>query len=172
YKTGRPRATQKTEKGRRDELRRGIARGETLQAALYARAAGREGQGRYLYLRPDPKLEAARRELTVEEGDQELERLAAGAVHCLVAAWTHGDFFPRLTAPDKDKEPALCRSCKVSEACLRGDTTMRRQLFAWGQRALMKSPGSSSAADLWRLPIADKEPASLESTDTSYQQDD
>ncbi len=172
YKTGRPLATQKTEKGRRDELRRRIARGENLQAAAYSRAAGSGGRGRYLFLRPDPQLDASQRVLAVEAEDEELQGLADEAVQALVTAWAHGDFFPRLTEPNQDKEPSPCRSCPVSEACIRGDTSMRRQLFAWGQRALTEPWGMSPAADLWRLPAAKGDSHPTESADAADRHDD
>ena len=60
YKTGRPISDAARDDTRRVHLLRAIHRGERLQAALYALAAGNSrGTGRYLFLSPDAEQKTA-----------------------------------------------------------------------------------------------------------------
>jgi hypothetical protein len=151
YKSGAPPATARNPGPHADALRERIARGEMLQAAVYAAAAGERGAGRYLYLRPD--LPDAVRELVAPAQPEDRARLLA-AVGTLLAAWDAGAFVPRLREPARDQEPNGCRFCEVREACLRGDSGARQRLGAWAEGAAHASPPERAAHALWRLPEA------------------
>ena len=50
-------------------------------------------------------------------------------------AWDRGSFTPRLVDSSNRKEPQMCRSCSVKEACLRGDSGSRHRLEQWVESA-------------------------------------
>jgi RecB family exonuclease len=127
YKTGAPLTRALGEEARLRRLRQAVARGEALQIAAYLAAAvalGARGRGRYLYL--DPALDASCAELSLEETDAAL-RILPGTVALLCTAWEQGVFFPRLEDPH-GQEPRACERCALAEACVRGDSGMRRRL--------------------------------------------
>jgi RecB family exonuclease len=151
YKTGRPPVTQIKPTLRAKRLAELVARGEALQAVMYARAGGPEATGRYLFLQPD--LADALRVLDVRaEGGlaQPFER----AVETALAAWDAGSFPPRLLRHDRDEEPATCRACDVKEACLRGDSGARLRVARWMERLAGESSADAAevaAARIWQL---------------------
>ena len=152
FKTGRPLSTGKRETTRRRHLLAATGRGEALQAAAYALAAGPGAEARYLFLRPglDPGAALA----TVRGGDGEFAAAFAAAVGAVAGAWDHGAFFPRLEDPDGGNEPRRCANCDVRDACLRGDTGSRRRLALWAAaNAHAAGLGDAEAALLavWRL---------------------
>lgn len=168
YKTGAPLTRAMGEEARLRRLRQAVARGEALQIAAYlasAVALGARGRGRYLYL--DPALDASLAELSVEESDAALGILPR-TVSLLCAAWEQGVFFPRLEDP-QGQEPRACERCALAEACVRGDSGMRRRLrelvahTAEEQRAGVE-PGEPLATllALFALPAAEPTPPAPE----------
>jgi hypothetical protein len=155
YKTGKPlSAATKPEYRRRHFLDR-VRAGSHLQAAAYLlAAAGRQAEGRYLYLRPDLKEED--RSFAVTRDDAEITAAFDRAVQAVLGAWDAGSFFPRVVDPAGRNEPVRCSYCAVAEACLRGDSGARNRLFAWAEKA-REEPETLAAADqallaVWRLP--------------------
>ncbi len=152
FKTGKPFSTAKTEATRRRHLLRAVSRGEALQAAAYALAAGPCAQGRYLFLRPDLDAEAAA--AVVREDDGDFAAAFEAAAGAAVSVWDHGAFFPRLEEPDGGDEPRRCSICEVRDACLRGDSGSRRRLALWAA-ANADADGLSDAdaalVAVWRL---------------------
>ena len=143
YKTSGPLSWRATESGRTDELTTAVARGEHLQAAAYARL-GPDAVGRYVFLRPEGEppartMEARGDDRTIAEAfDRALEQLWWG--------WDEGVFLPRFVEPDGTREPSLCRSCEVSEACLRGESTARLRFLRW-----LESDADEGARSLFLL---------------------
>lgn len=135
YKTGRPLLRVKTADARRSHLLAAIHKGEALQAAVYALAAGQEGLGRYLYLAPD--IEAGERELVARQDDPEIGAALTEISAVLLGLWDAGVFMPRLTEPGGRDTGAACRTCELVEACLQHDTTARHRLAGWaaGERS-------------------------------------
>jgi hypothetical protein len=149
YKTGRPISGGKTDDTRRRHLVAAVARGASLQASVYARAAGAGGRGRFLFLGPDVPPDAA--EYTVGAGDEEIDAAFAASLAAVEAGWQAGALFPRLVEGDLHTENAACRSCMLTTACLRGDSGARQRLVRWVQE-----PGGSGGAEaafraLWQL---------------------
>jgi hypothetical protein len=127
YKTGAPLTRAVGGETRLRRLRLAVARGEALQVVAYLRGAlelGARARGRYLYL--DPTLGPQLSELALEESDPAL-RVLPRTVALLLSAWEQGVFFPRLEDPS-GKEPRACERCALAEACVRGDSGMRRRL--------------------------------------------
>ncbi len=154
FKTGRPFSTAKKEATRRRHLLRAIGRGEALQAAAYALAAGPGAEGRYLFLCPDLDAEAAA--AVVRGDDGEFAAAFETAVGAVVSLWDRGAFFPRLEEPNEGDEPRRCASCEVRDACLRGDSGSRRRLALWAA-ANADADGLSGAEaallGVWRLHV-------------------
>ncbi len=117
-----------------------VARGEAIQAAAYALAAGEGGAGRYLLLGDEPEERAVRRED------------AAGlpeVVEALLLAWATGWMPPRLQEPGGGSNRA-CSRCEVAEACLHGESGVRARLAA----AMERLPGDDPRRRWWELPRA------------------
>ncbi len=133
YKTG------KSDKSLATELRQG----RHLQAALYARAAGEGSSGRFLFLHPDSEkpLQSLEHEETAP-----LDTTAG----ILLAAWRRGIAVPRWD-PAGGHRNGPCRSCTVSEACLRDDTTFRLRLERVLEALRERDPGAPLLR-LWALP--------------------
>jgi RecB family exonuclease len=155
YKTGKPHSDKKTEAARHKELLESVRAGERLQAVVYALAAGREGDsGRYVYLQPDPDLDPERRIASVAAGDSDMEEAFLKAARAVLGAWDRGTFLPRLIRARGDREPRPCEWCRVSEACLRGDSGSRGRLREWiDARAEVEpeEPAERSVLEVWRL---------------------
>jgi hypothetical protein len=151
YKTGKPLAGQGRPATRSKRLAELVARGEALQAVVYARAGGPEATGRYLFL--SPELADALRVLDVPASG-ELAQPFERAVKTALAAWDAGSFPPRLLRHDRDEEPTTCRGCEVKEACLRGDSGARVRVARWMQRLSTEPSGDAAearAARIWQL---------------------
>lgn len=132
YKTGKPFTTALDAEKRSEQLRKRVTAGVLLQGAAYALSVGAEGRGRYLYARPDD--EPRRAEIAVQ-ADAELADAFDEAVTTIVRAWRAGAFAPRLASHGGTDEGKACANCRVSDACLRGDTTARLRLASWRDRA-------------------------------------
>ena len=126
-----------------------VRRGELLQGAVYALAAGDGGKGRYLVLR-DP--EQLRKQPEVVVGRSEAEA-AKAAVRDIVEGMRTGIAFPRMSDPGTDgaSEAQACRSCRVREACHQGDPGVRQRLAAALDRLGVEHP----LYGMWRLGKAD-----------------
>jgi hypothetical protein len=66
---------------------------------------------------------------------------------------------PRLVDSYDRKEPQMCRSCSVKEACLRGDSGSRHRLEQWIESAVTTDPKKTleaerAALQLWNLGVA------------------
>lgn len=128
FKTGKPLSTVKSEDLQDRDLKRELRSGRWLQAALYAHAL--EGAlGRYAFLKPG--LDDRLRRFDASSLDPQIAALLAESVAQGIEALEAGAFVPRLHDPEAGREPDLCRRCEVAEACLRGDTAMRRRLEIW-----------------------------------------
>jgi len=132
YKTGANKFQQKSPQTRSAALLKRVERGEALQAAVYARwaARGEGGSGRYLYIDPTDPVDAA--ELRVSGDDRAYAAALEASVGVLAEARRVGAFMPRLANPD-GAEHGRCESCRVSEACLRGDSGARLRLRYWSE---------------------------------------
>jgi hypothetical protein len=132
YKTGRPLSEKKTAPARRRDLLEAVGAGARLQAAAYALAGGQPGDsGRYLFLRPDPEVSPEQRIASVSVDDREIIEAFLWAARAALDAWDSGSFLPRLIEPRGDREPRFCATCRVAEACLRGDSGARARLRDW-----------------------------------------
>ena len=128
YKTGKPFTSALSSDARTAALRRRVQTGERLQAAAYALVAGEAGRGRYVFARDE--LDAERAEVALR-ASAELARDFDAAVATIVRAWRAGAFVPRLAKAGSADEAEACATCRVSEACARGDTSARLRLVAW-----------------------------------------
>lgn len=151
YKTGRPFTEVISAAALRRHLLEGIRTGQRLQAAAYA-AAG--GEGRYVFL-GGLRREWPTRVFSVPRDDAEALALFTAAAGTSLAAWEHGGLIPRLV-DGRDREPAACSHCPVSEACLRGDSSARARFLAWARRQRLSargedSPAENAAHSLWAL---------------------
>lgn len=150
YKTGRapsPQGPGALLESALDEARRG----ETLQGAAYARAAGAAGLGRYLFLRAPDDEHGPGLEVVLPGGSPEVSAAFEEGATRAVRSWLAGEFFPRLSEATADREPQLCSFCEVRQACLRGDTSARRRLREWagGLEAAEVAEAERSALELW-----------------------
>lgn len=169
YKTGSltDALRKKQETTRHENLLGKVRSGEYLQAVAYALSAqgtvgaGAGATGRYLYLDPDLEDDWRSHKVTADETD--FAAAFEDATRKALRVWDEGSFFPRLVEPDKDEAPALCRYCKVREACNHGDSSARGRLKRWAARARehettgtpVTSP-EAAAFDVWRLAVKDK----------------
>jgi len=146
WKTGGPVVTARTPDSRISGHRRKLASGELLQAHAYALTGAR---ARYVFLRPG--LDDA---LCVLEAEPDAASRAAfeASVSTLLEARTSGVLIPRLRRSDRDEEPSACSSCDVKQACLRGDSGVRRRLGAWiGAIGDDATPTECVIRDWWQL---------------------
>ncbi len=157
YKTGKPLGEQvKTEAARRRHFLAKVKAGQSLQAVAYAMAGGQpDDLGRYVYLKPDPEIEAERRIAQVSGGEEDFSQAFLDAARASLEAWDRGVFLPRLIEPHGDKEFAFCKSCRVAEACLRGDSGARARLREWvdGREVAdtPTEPVERTLLSVWRL---------------------
>jgi hypothetical protein len=154
FKTGRPSATAGTAERRTEQLLLELARGERLQAALYALAGapGEPREGAYVHLTPDA---GAARTSSLRADDARLGPTWLRTLAVLERAQRHGTYFPRLFDPGKDREPDACARCEVALACSRGDSAARaRFIESLAELCADASPAERAAQDLWRLPNA------------------
>lgn len=161
YKSGRPLSDAKKEATRYEKLVQAIASGTALQAAVYAQSGGGASIGRYVYLGADGDSTA--RVIEVGGADPIARAALQDALGRLVRAWRQGALFPRLVEADGRKEPHLCELCDVKQACVRGDSGMRRRLPMWIEGSLPQhdrgrtsgSPAEEALLDLWALGSAE-----------------
>ncbi len=164
YKTGRPISDKKKEETRRKKFLDNVRSGQHLQAVAYALAGGQpEDSGRYVFLRPDLGVESECRVARVEGGDQEFAAAFRTAVTAALSAWDRGTLFPRLIEPTGDEEFRFCESCRVAEACLRGDSGSRGRLRDWidaRAETAGAEPQERALLGVWDLrdPSTDDEP--------------
>lgn len=128
YKSGKPLSDKKKPETRAQDLRAKLARGQALQAALYAlsgAALGLEARGAYLYTNPDIETDCALAE--VHSSDAAALEAARGALRTLLAALHAGAYAPRLE-DTRGLEPSTCKHCEGARACVRGDTLARAHL--------------------------------------------
>ena len=149
YKTGAPFTRAASAAAREEMLRKRVAAGMLLQAAAYALAVGEAGRGRYVYARSE--LEPELSEVAVR-ADGELAAAFDNAVITVASAWRAGAFVPRLAKHDTIEEGDACRSCRVAESCLRGDTGARLRLARW--RDAGAQPGERPAVAAARALLA------------------
>ncbi|MCH8082930.1 MAG: hypothetical protein IH885_01720, partial [Myxococcales bacterium] len=134
-------------------------RGVALKVPAYAMGGTQivgdhPAQGRYVYLGADVPEHARVAEVDSEDLDFSgaFERVAQVAFE----VWDRGSFTPRLVDLSDHKEPPMCRSCTVKEACLRGDSGSRHRLERWAESARSGNAGESLEAEravlqLWNL---------------------
>ena len=170
YKTGKPISDRKKPATRARAFLNEVGRGRHLQAAIYARAAGENGAGRYLFLQSD--IDADAREFTAAAGDGDLAATALRATRSIFRAWDAGSFFPRLLDDDLVKEHPSCARCEVSQACIRGDSGARHRLASFVEHARANTPESMRASaaerawiELWDLGRA-RTDGSIEGSDS------
>ena len=159
YKTGKPLSSGKKADTRLRHLRREIAQGKALQAALYAAAGGgRETLGRYVYLKPDLDPELALQGITGD--DPAVTKALPERAATLLGALEEGVLPPLLEeAPGRANK--ACTHCELKDACLHGDSGARTRLRELGAtlRAEALAGETSSAAALlfarlwWREPL-------------------
>jgi len=150
YKTGKAHS-------RKEFLRKDMPRGTHLQPMAYVLAGrehAREVAGRYLYLNAD---EDKKEETEVSLGPDADAHLAdfTAALERIVEAWRRGTFFPRLLDVEKDKEPLACRTCRVREACLVGDSGARRAVLGWATGSVPAGATTDALRGLWELAAKD-----------------
>ena len=73
------------------------------------------------------RLDDAHANVVVEESDAELRTLLVEAVRKGLAVWEEGYFVPRLV-DGRGNDGRSCEWCELKEACVQGDSSMRRRL--------------------------------------------
>jgi len=140
FKTGTPPSQVVGDDKRRRDLLRAIGSGCWLQAALYARTAP-GAVGRYVFVKPG--LDARLRSFEVSGDDDEAALALVRSVDDLERALRLGALVPRVYDGVKRQEADACRTCRVSEACIRGDTSMSRRIQIWCESLEAPPPGAS-----------------------------
>jgi hypothetical protein len=149
WKTGKPKLEQRTPAARDAAYATRLAHGELLQGHVYALTGG---SARYVYLAPE--ADDALRILEVDAGGAQQAAFET-SVGTLLDASEQGAFPPRVREPGRDEEPRACQGCEVKQACVRGDSGVRRRLAAWADATGEDAPALERAAlALWRLPEA------------------
>ena len=153
YKAAKPVSTAKGSATRQSHLRVKISRGRLLQAAAYAGAAGADGAGRYLYLKPDESWDEEIRNAVVCGDDEEIMGPFEVAVRTIADGRARGIAFPRVEEAD-GKNAEHCSYCRLAEACRRDDSAYRRRLVRWMQgEVLTDDPDQQAARALWWLGV-------------------
>jgi hypothetical protein len=148
YKAGKPVSEAKKATKRREHFLEGIATGRFLQVPAYAFHEGstpsgsHQVVGRYLFAKPDLEEGAAVQEASSEDGV--VRETFDRALEILYAAWEAGSFFPRLFDQRGDESPT-CKSCPVSQACVRGDSGARLALEHWLEGRVAQHGGGTGA---------------------------
>ena len=70
-------------------------------------------------------------EYAVARGEDRFQQAFDGAVRHLLLLRRNGAYVPRLVSPDGGAEGEGCRFCPVAEACIRGESSLRRRLGRW-----------------------------------------
>ena len=151
WKTGNLGVSNKTPEARAREYLKKLGAGKLLQGHAYALTGAR---GRYVHL--DPKHDDALRVLEAETGGSQQVAFET-TVATLLAARDAGAFPPRLRNRDEDSEPYMCSAtCDVRQACLRGDSGVRRRIGAWVESSAegdddASSPLEQAALAVWQV---------------------
>lgn len=162
YKTGKPWFDSKTPKTRARKLVEQIRAGQSLQGIAYALSSG--GSGRYLFLRDGVQPHALWIDVLPDAPEfEDATGAFEASVGTIAAAWRAGVFLPRLLAPggsDRQLQNPACAWCRVSEACLRGDSAATRRLASWdlegvGRDDTREFGAAYIARELWNLGAAD-----------------
>jgi hypothetical protein len=141
WKTGNFTVTNTSDAGRDRQYVQKLAAGRLLQGHAYALTGAR---ARYVYL--DPKHDDALRVLEADPGGAQQAAFEA-SVATLFAARDAGAFPPRLRDASEDKEPRMCSTtCDVRQACLRGDSGVRRRIDEWFE-ATVAAAGDASGSN-------------------------
>jgi len=161
YKTGKVITDGKKADTRRRNLLRAVSRGAALQVPAYAMGGTQivdnpTAQGRYVYLGADIPDHA--RVAGVDSEDRDFSEAFERAAQIAIEAWDRGSFTPRLIDSPDRKEPQMCRSCSVKEACLRGDSGSRHRFDQWvesARSAKVEKPleAERAAFQLWNLGV-------------------
>jgi RecB family exonuclease len=161
YKTGKVITERKKPETRRRNLLQGVSRGAALQAPAYAMGGTQivgdhSAQGRYLYLGTDVPEHA--RVAGIDSEDSDFSDAFEHVAQIAFEAWDRGSFMPRLVDSSNHKEPQMCRSCSVKEACLRGDSGSRHRLEQWAEFARSEKAekmldAERAALRLWDLGV-------------------
>lgn len=157
YKTGRARTVE--DLAREGALARAVARGTSLQPAIYVAAfGGRPATGRLIALAPDGEPPPPVAQL--DESDTGALAGAARAVGIAAAARAAGRFLPRLVDASGDARGPACRNCELLEACIQEDSGARGRLARWAAaiRDQVRAPsddGEHAEAALFLLPETD-----------------
>ncbi len=154
YKVGAPLSAGKKASTRQKAMLDAVARGRVLQGAAYALAAGGTSVGRYLWLKPDGRLEPEVRSADVGATDAGIADAFLRAVAVVHRGHASGVAFPRLEEPgEHEKTPSHCTWCPVAEACRRDDSRFRRLLVAWMEAGDDAGDAEAVAAarELWWL---------------------
>jgi hypothetical protein len=152
YKSGKPISDKKKPETRAQDLRRALARGQALQAALYTLSGptvGTQARGAYLYTNPEIETDCALAEVHAE--DSAALDAARAALRTLYGALQAGAYAPRLEDA-RELEPAACKHCEGARACVRGDSLARARLRErmHGARAQVSPAAAERAAsELW-----------------------
>jgi RecB family exonuclease len=161
YKTGKAVAEGKKSDTRRRNLLEDVSRGAALQVPAYAMGGAQimgdhPAQGRYLYLGANVPEHA--RVAVVDSTDRDLSNAFEHVARIAFEAWDRGSFMPRLVDSSNQKEPQMCRSCSVKEACLRGDSGSRHRFEQWLETARLENAeipleAERAALRLWGLGV-------------------
>ena len=144
FKLGKPKTVAKTEGTRRKHIVESVRAGALLQGALYARVF-ENSSGKYIYL--NPAKDYPQRVFEMASDDQELQQNMAAAVTEIEQVMRQGAMFPRFE-DRKGKGMPACDFCTVREACLRDDSTLRRQLVD-AVNAPAETPAEQARRALW-----------------------
>lgn len=130
FKTGKPLSDALKPGTQTAHHLRDLLRGQKLQATAYARGAAARSGGSAVgcYVHVHPK-DATAVTFAVRADDVVFAAALDEASDTLFGALDTGAFFPRLE--QDGKEPSSCGYCRVSEACLRGDSGARHRLVEW-----------------------------------------
>jgi hypothetical protein len=145
FKLGRAPTDHKKPETRAAKVLKAVRSGRLLQGALYARALD-NAVGRYLYLHPDHELPV--REFVFSGDDPEIQSSMDEVIGEVCGVIATGAFFPRVSEAGEDRIPVACKYCAVREACVVGDSAMRKGVMALSA-AGPDSPTSTARRALW-----------------------
>lgn len=168
YKTGTLPYTQSRASYRRKRYLKDLASGARLQPAVYAAAlAERSGRGRFSFLKPQREVPEAARTISVASDDADARRPLEHVLSTVLDSWQRGLFFPRLELPGASgNKPAACNWCRVAEACLQGDSGVRRRMRLGMERLASLGPELDPAEraallEQWWLAAPEARPTDL-----------
>jgi len=145
FKLGRLPTNHKKPETREKKILEAVRAGRLLQGPLYARTTA-NAVGRYLYINPDH--EGPVRSFEFSSGDTEIQEALDAVVAEVRETIATGAFFPRVSEARDDKIPSACEYCTYREACIVGDSGLRRRLLS-----IMKdepaNPAEEARLALW-----------------------